>query len=81
MINEKSSLTGLAMNDLPVMGDLCYMQGSGIAWGSTSGIARGQTLQVARKKCLRQSCVFVKRSDFGQRITHFLCDFVRHGGH
>ena len=45
-----------------------------------SGIARGQTLQVARKKCMAESCFFVKNNDFGQRIRHFRRDFVRSGG-
>lgn len=40
----------------------------------------GHTLQVARKKCIAKSCIFVKNSNTGQRITHSRCDFIRRGG-
>ena len=47
-----------------------------------SGNARGggHTLQVARKKCIAKSCIFVKNSNTGQRITRSRCDFIRRGG-
>ena len=61
------------MNDLPVTRDPFYAQR---ILGSLGG---GQTWQVASKKCLAQSCFFVKSSEFGQRITLSRCDFVRSG--
>ena len=60
------------MSDLPEIGDdvmreeFCDRQGA--------------TLQLSGKKCTKGSCVFVKSSDVGQRITHFRRDFVRHDG-
>ena len=40
----------------------------------------GHTLHVARKKCIAKSCIFVKNSNTGARITRSRCDFIRRGG-
>jgi len=44
-----------------------------------SGIARGQTLQVAKRKCMAESCFFVQKKDFEERLTLFRRYFIAKG--
>ena len=69
-----TSLTAeqLPVNDLPEIG--CYVMGKGF-WDR-----QGANTAILWKEMYSRSCVFIKRSDVGQRITHFRRDFVKHGG-
>ena len=62
----------MVMNDLPVIGYLCYAH-------RTLGSPGGQTLLVARRKCMAKNCSTSKTRDFGERSTLFRRSFIANG--